>query len=226
MESQKKTTTFKFFNSGFCKYKNDCQYFHPSEICKHSSCRNKNCKSRHPKQCRYGDLCRRRSICVYKHDDVNKSEYFKVCQENSVLKDEIENMKFKLENTLAQLNLFTQHELEVQYDLNEIHKNQEKNTPIEHEIKSLPENVDDIEKEKENMKQELDRLKHKLKNTEISREEAELNNHKSIGIWMARESEIEIMMRAECPYCDKKFKKISTMINHYTLKHGGSCPCD
>ena len=60
----------------------------------------------------------------------------------------------------------------------------------------------------------------------MSQEEAEISNHKSIGIWMARESEIEIMMRAECSYCDKKFKKISTMINHYTLKPGGSCPCD
>ena len=98
--------------------------------------------------------------------------------------------------------------------------------PIEHENKALAKKVDDINNEKENMRQELDNINEKLKNTKMYQEEAELNNHKSIGIWMARESEIESMMQGKCPYCDIKFKKMSTMINHYILNHGGSCPSD
>ena len=53
----------------------------------------------------------------------------------------------------------------------------------------------------------------------MSLEEADFINHTHIGIKMDRESDIEKMMNEECPYCDIEFMKISTVTNHYKLKH-------
>ena len=85
--------------------------------------------------------------------------------------------------------------------------------------KVLTEKVDDIENEKEKITHELERFKDKLNNTErkwiiITIKTLELG-------WRG---EIEKMMHGECPFCEIKFKKMTTRINHYNIKHGGSCP--
>ena len=106
MASEKISIKCKYFNTGFCKYKDECQYFHPKEICEEVSCINKGCRYRHPKQCRYKDQCHRRSLCAYRHENVEKSEYYKIVwNENIALKLEISNMKVKLEETFAILKI-------------------------------------------------------------------------------------------------------------------------
>ena len=42
----------KFWNSGYCKFKKDCQFLHPEVICSEAICLEKSCKKRHPKPCK------------------------------------------------------------------------------------------------------------------------------------------------------------------------------
>ena len=47
----------KYFNRGYCKYKIECRFVHPREICKiyleGKKGDDKNCKDRHPKVCKW-----------------------------------------------------------------------------------------------------------------------------------------------------------------------------
>ena len=64
-------TKCRYFNSGYCKYKNNCKFIHPSEICKDSECRKDKCLKRHPKACKWyrGESgCKRGNTCEYSHD--------------------------------------------------------------------------------------------------------------------------------------------------------------
>ena len=52
----------KFFNKGYCKFTS--KFEHPENKCTEESCRNKICRKRHPKQCRYKEKCRRQTSCL------------------------------------------------------------------------------------------------------------------------------------------------------------------
>ena len=47
----------KYFNAGHCKYKMECKFSHPSEVCKiyleGGKCAQKLCENRHPKICKW-----------------------------------------------------------------------------------------------------------------------------------------------------------------------------
>ena len=94
----------KFYNSGFCRYKDECFFIHPKTICIEEACRDKNCLDRHPKQCRYEDKCRRRLSCLYKHKEMNHSEYVTLKSSNEHLKKEIQMLKLNLEATKTKLS--------------------------------------------------------------------------------------------------------------------------
>ena len=76
-EEIKKTETFvkkcKYFNSGYCKFKTDCKFLHPKEICtiylEGGECDRKLCKNRHPKVCKWlqGKSGCQRNDCDYLH---------------------------------------------------------------------------------------------------------------------------------------------------------------
>ena len=54
---------------GYCKYGNQCHKPHNNNICKERVCRNKNCRERHPRSCRYFNLngwCKFKK-CSYAH---------------------------------------------------------------------------------------------------------------------------------------------------------------
>ena len=96
MMAAKKQVVCTFFNTGYCRYKGDCKYNHPKENCQKSYCKNKMCTKRHPKECRYGHKCRRRSFCLYKHNDSSNSESHDIdVEETEVkkLKAEVEALK-------------------------------------------------------------------------------------------------------------------------------------
>jgi hypothetical protein len=63
----------KFFNSGYCKFKSDCKFSHPVEICKvyleGGKCDYKLCNDRHPKVCKWlqGERGCKRIDCEYLH---------------------------------------------------------------------------------------------------------------------------------------------------------------
>ena len=68
MTEKKKTALCKYFNSGYCKFQSECKYIHAKEVCSKLKCKTKRCSKRHPKTCRYGDKCKRRTVCLFKHD--------------------------------------------------------------------------------------------------------------------------------------------------------------
>ena len=63
----------KFFNSGYCKYKLECKFSHPKEVCKvyleEGKCNQKQCKNRHPKVCKWlkRESGCKRADCDYLH---------------------------------------------------------------------------------------------------------------------------------------------------------------
>ena len=70
----------RFFNRGYCKYQDNCSYFHSNTICesylKNGICDEKACLSRHPRQCRYwstrAEGCQRENRCQYLHVSSNR----------------------------------------------------------------------------------------------------------------------------------------------------------
>ena len=79
----------RYFNRGYCKYKDKCRYMHPKNICteylQSMKCETRDCLGRHPKTCKWWskqDGCTRGSECGYLHvmcEDKTeaKSEKFK-----------------------------------------------------------------------------------------------------------------------------------------------------
>ena len=73
----------RYFNRGYCKYKKQCRYSHPKNVCeeylKSRECGNAKCGDRHPRVCKWNDRsvgCNRKSECNYLHvtlanDDVS-----------------------------------------------------------------------------------------------------------------------------------------------------------
>ena len=61
----------RYFNSGYCKYKQKCKFAHPNNICKDISCEKDKCPKRHPKACKYqkeATGCWRGNSCDFAHD--------------------------------------------------------------------------------------------------------------------------------------------------------------
>ena len=68
MTEKKKPAFCKYYNSGYCKFHNECKFIHAKEVCSKPYCKSKKCFKRHPKNCRYGDKCKRRAECLFKHN--------------------------------------------------------------------------------------------------------------------------------------------------------------
>ena len=85
----------KYYNSGCCKFKEHCKYAHPKVACTVDNCRDNKCPKRHPKNCRYKDLCRRRATCLYKHGSVTNDISMGKVQNKALLID-IKELKEKL----------------------------------------------------------------------------------------------------------------------------------
>ena len=63
-----------YYNKGYCKYKQECTKYHPTEDCK-SKCVETNCKFRHRQMCKNGTNCYfKNKKCEYLHSCDNTSE--------------------------------------------------------------------------------------------------------------------------------------------------------
>ena len=58
----------KYYNTGYCKFRDQCKFNHPSDICQENECKNKKCSNRHPRNWRYKMKCKRQTTCAYKHN--------------------------------------------------------------------------------------------------------------------------------------------------------------
>ena len=97
----------KFYQTGFCKFRQNCQKKHDIDICKNiEDCNDIECIKRHPKTCKNfkeNGKCRFNSECAYLHkEDPNSqsrlNEIISHCmikheQEISDLKEEVNKLK-------------------------------------------------------------------------------------------------------------------------------------
>ena len=66
----------RYEDKGYCKYKSNCKFYHPGQICekflRDGKCESgQTCNNRHPRKCRYwkgGEGCNRQQACKYLHD--------------------------------------------------------------------------------------------------------------------------------------------------------------
>ena len=78
----KKRKRCRYYNRGFCKYKNKCRFAHPTKICtiyeETGNCGDQECDKRHPKQCKWlqsiGGCQRGEQECEYLHNADAKFE--------------------------------------------------------------------------------------------------------------------------------------------------------
>ena len=54
IENKKKC---KYYDNEYCKFKNECKFFHPSSECKSTCTQRKTCTKRHRRLCKYKDKC-------------------------------------------------------------------------------------------------------------------------------------------------------------------------
>ena len=104
------TPVCTYYEKGFCKFKVECGSYHSKTVCQKSVCRDKACRNRHPKNCKYGDQCRRRSRCLYCHSNKSDKEQKSVAKEYNDLKKEVEKLKddiiiLKTNNDITMNNL-------------------------------------------------------------------------------------------------------------------------
>jgi len=63
-------STCHYHKYGYCREKNECERFHSSVSCSKTSCDVKNCRDRHPQQCKFfasQDFCKFGDSCMYEH---------------------------------------------------------------------------------------------------------------------------------------------------------------
>ena len=61
----------KHFQTGFCKFRDQCRQRHEAGVCKSLNCSTKTCKMRHPKMCKFfalNQFCKFGENCCYRHN--------------------------------------------------------------------------------------------------------------------------------------------------------------
>ena len=62
----------KFYQNGYCKFRNQCRHQHVETVCETINCRSRECMLRHPRECKYYQRygrCKFNSYCLFKHSD-------------------------------------------------------------------------------------------------------------------------------------------------------------
>ena len=94
-----------FEKFGYCRNKEKCKDYHPTEVCKNKSCRVSRCRRRHPKICKFFEsgYCKFKESCKYDHkikvDDLLE-KIMKLEKQNKMFRDINEQQ----ENSIHTLN--------------------------------------------------------------------------------------------------------------------------
>ena len=94
-------TICKYFQTGFCKFGDQCQKRHVKETCESMTCLHSLCIKRHPKVCKFfttQQKCKFSDTCAYKHViSKDKSDISVLKNELSSLKETINTMSEKIQ---------------------------------------------------------------------------------------------------------------------------------
>jgi hypothetical protein len=151
----------KYFDNGYCRFGNECKFWHSEENCIEIKCGNIGCIIRHPKPCSYykRKKCKFAEHCKFKHDSIES--------------DESEKMKIKLKD-LEEANEKLRKELEMKDFVinaknNTIEENEKQMKAIKAENVAMKEELVDFNKVaftcnvcSKNHKTELELRNHKV----------------------------------------------------------------
>ena len=95
MNGQTKSTCH-YHKYGYCRERNECERFHSLVVCIRTNCDIKNCRDRHPQQCKYHasqGFCKFGDSCMYEHNAT-------ATDQKKSLKDEFEDLQKRFDEVL------------------------------------------------------------------------------------------------------------------------------
>ena len=95
MNGQTKSTCH-YHKYGYCRERNECERFHSLVVCIRTNCDIKDCRDRHPQQCKYHasqGFCKFGDSCMYEHNAT-------ATDQKKSLKDEFEDLQKRFDEVL------------------------------------------------------------------------------------------------------------------------------
>ena len=89
-------STCHYHKYGYCRERNECERFHSLVVCIRTNCDIKNCRDRHPQQCKYHasqGFCKFGDSCMYEHNAT-------ATDQKKSLKDEFEDLQKRFDEVL------------------------------------------------------------------------------------------------------------------------------
>ena len=208
-------------NVGFCKFSDQCRYQHFKDVCSKSVCKDRECKFRHPKSCKFGENCKffKLKCCFYshKHSMVAISN-----KERDLINAKAENLEKAVQ--------------ELQIEISDLKK---AITDKEQKLKVLENRNVDQNKVLIDLQEENASLKQKLK------EQTKINISKDEVITAKDDTIAHLRQKADTDkinpkhnedtklkenfYCDKcgfNASSLAILVKHKTNKHNPVLSCD
>jgi hypothetical protein len=189
----------KYYQTGFCKYRNYCKNKHVKDECEINDCGDKTCPKRHPKECRkfiINGKCKFNQECSYKHSEKHVLTYQNKVNEavaNVTMKHEkdVNDLKEEVNELKLALKLMEDQIKNMEFKFQSIIQNSE--TAQEVEI------IEDVD------------LQKNVTPEPINKVGKDMDNRESEGLI--------------CDICSNKFKTEKTLNKHTNTKHPGHKTC-
>ena len=210
MNGQERSTCH-YHKYGYCREKNECERFHSLVICSKIKCDVKNCRDRHPQQCKFfasQEFCKFGDSCKYDH---------KVTGQKKALQDELEDLQKRFDEVLK---ITSRHEDTIrflQYKLDMMGKQM---IGAVREMSEHIEYIEDVTRENEK-EEKMDYENSKTNRKENLDDSYDIHCDAQFKVIIEKQRDIA----AEVEYnlmaiesCTKKTKKEETLSNLTTLK--------
>ena len=161
-------------NVGYCKFRDQCRYRHYSKVCSRSVCKEKECKFRHPKSCKFGSEChflREKRCGVYNHkfSESNEKAFHnesetELINEVTQLKVEIEELRKSVELKEQQLNEINVKEADANKLIKEL---REESDRVKHSAEVDKKALNDLKRENLGLKEANEKLNELIASKQI-----------------------------------------------------------
>ena len=220
-------------NVGYCKYRDHCQYQHFTEICQKTVCRDKTCKFRHPRSCKFGEHCRflQKQCCLYRHKVLKSNsdeESGNLMLEVKKLEIEVMNLKKQVEEKQQKIKEITdttkdQNKMikELKEENCKLNKVSNDKDDLINELKNKIVYKDGKETELEEQKDNVNKLSEKVKDLIVRNEKLKEDNEHLLERISFKHLELErIKENFNCDTCDFKAETMSEFNVHSNSDHG------
>ena len=164
----------KYYDKGYCKYKDQCRYYHPINDC--YECDNTiSCRNRHRNICKYGDMCffNQKNGCEYKHE--NKETEVRAELHNIPLSN-IDNQQIETHKVILAATspspMINQIKLDHKAEIKQFKEEMKQNKT---ELEQLKQEIETYKNDTENLRNETEKI-NKEKETKYKKEIEELKS--------------------------------------------------